>query len=115
MVWGAFAYSGLADIVILPEGQTVESKVYLNIPSDHPADWFAATGTEILQQDGVPCHTAKIVKGWCRSCQVVFIPDWPAERPDISPVENLWEIVKAGLQSKDTSTIPKLEVGLQKV
>lgn len=38
MVWGAFAYGGLADLVILPKGQIMDSKVYLNILSDHLLD-----------------------------------------------------------------------------
>jgi len=97
MVWGAFAFGGLADLVILPRDQTVNSKVYLNILNDNLANCFAVTGAEILQQDGAPCHTAKIVKDWLRRCEVDYISDWPAQSPDISPIENLWGIVKARL------------------
>lgn len=115
MVWSAFAYGGLADLVILPQGETVDSRVYLNILNDNLAECLAATGAEILQQDGAPCHTAKIVKDWFHQCEISFIPDWPAQSPDISPIENLWAIVKAKLREEDTSTIPKLEVALRKV
>lgn len=115
MVWGAFGYGGLADLVFLPKGQTVDSKVYLNILNDNLADCFATTGAEILQQDNAPCHTAKIVKDWLHNSEVDFIPDWPAQSPDISPIENLWGIVKARLREEDTSTIPKLEEALRKV
>ena len=115
MVWGAFAFGGLADLVILPKDQTVNSNVYLNILNENLANCFAVTGAEILHQDNTPCHTAKIVKEWLRSCDVDCISDWPAQSPDISPIENLWGIVKAKLRQEDTSTIPKLEAALRKV
>lgn len=115
MVWGVFAFSGLADLVILPKDQTVNSNIYLNILNDNLANCFAATGAEILQQDNAPCHTAKIVKEWLRSSEVDYISDWPTQSPHISPIENLWGIVKAKLRQEDTSTIPKLEAALRKV
>lgn len=49
MVWDPFAYGGLADTVILPVSQTVNSKVYLQILNNNLADCFADTGAEILQ------------------------------------------------------------------
>ena len=49
----------MADFVILLRGQTVSSDVYLNI---HLSECFAATGTEIFQQNGAPHHTEKNCK-----------------------------------------------------
>ncbi|XP_068201755.1 uncharacterized protein [Palaemon carinicauda] len=74
---------------------------------------FEKTGTEILQQDGAPCHTAKIIKQWLGDCEVEYIKDWPGNSPDLSPIENLWAIIKAMLRNKDTSTVPKLEEALK--
>lgn len=110
MVWGAFAFGGLADLVIFPKDQMVNSNVYLNILNDNLANCFAVTGTEILQQDNASCYTAKIVKEWLHSCEAK-----PVQSSDTSPIENLWGIVKAKLRQEDTSTITKLEAALRTV
>ncbi|XP_064092988.1 uncharacterized protein LOC135205778 [Macrobrachium nipponense] len=113
MVWGAFGYGGVADLVVLPKGQTVNANVYYEILNLYLPDAFEKTGTEILQQDGAPCHTAKIIKQWLGDCDVKYINDWPGNSPDLSPIENLWAIIKAQLRNKDTSTVPKLEEALK--
>lgn len=114
MVWGAFSYGGLADLHIFPKGQSVTKDVYLSLLENQLANCFAATGAEVLQQDGAPCHTAHIVKNWFSESEVEYIPDWPANSPDISPIENLWAIVKGKLRNEDTSTVTSLESALRR-
>ena len=115
MVWGAFGYGGLGNLVILPKGQTVNSERYIKLLQENLGECFAKTGWEILQQDGAPCHTSKAAKNWLSDWEVEYIMDWPGQSPDISPIENLWGIIKARLRQEDTSTIPKLELAIQKV
>ncbi len=44
----------------------------------------------IFQQDLAPAHTAKGTK----TGSMVNVLDWPANTPDLNPIENLWGIVK---------------------
>ena len=79
MVWGAFSYVGVAELHVFPKSQSVTKDVYCSLLDSRLADCFAATGAEVLQQDGAPCHTAHTVKEWLATSEVECIPDWPAK------------------------------------
>ena len=84
------------------------------ILNEHLESSFEKTKTEIFQQDGAPAHTAKLITNWFGDCGIEFIPDWPGNSPDISPIENLWANIKSKLQKVDTTSIQKLEVELKR-
>ena len=47
-----------------------------------------------FQQDGAPCHTAVLTMRWFRDRGIRVLPNWPANSPDLSPVEQIWAIMK---------------------
>ncbi len=53
----------------------------------------------IFQQDLAPAHTAKSTKSWLND-HGVGVLDWPANSPDLNPIENLWGIVKRKMRNK---------------
>ena len=81
---------------------------------DNLEECFEKTRATVFQQDGVPCHTAKDVIRWFDNSAIDVIKDWPGNFPDLSSIENHWAIIKAKLRYKDTSTLEKLKVEIQK-
>ncbi|XP_064082561.1 uncharacterized protein LOC135198676 isoform X4 [Macrobrachium nipponense] len=113
MVWGSFGYGGLGDLVVLPQNEIVNANAYYTILNDWLESSFDKSGTSILQQDGAPCHKAKTITTWLKDCGINFIEDWPGNSSDMSPIENIWGIIKQRLQGVDTSTVLKLEAAMR--
>ena len=112
MVWGTFGYSGFGNIVILPKSIKLNTERYIQLLENNLAECFAKTGTEILQQEGARCYTSRAAKNWFSDNEIDIIEDWPGHTRDISPIKNLWGIMKGSLWKLDTSTVPKLEIAL---
>ncbi len=47
----------------------------------------------VFQQDNAKPYTAAITTAWLRSRRVRVL-NWPACSPDLSPIENIWCIIK---------------------
>ncbi|GBC48705.2 transposable element tc3 transposase, putative [Rhizophagus irregularis DAOM 181602=DAOM 197198] len=67
----------------------------------------------IFQQDNAPIHTTKITKDWLKKNKIVVI-DWPANFPDLNPIENIWKQLKDNIQSCKVfpRTVDELKVAL---
>ncbi len=72
------------------------------------ADQLFKDADFIFQQDLAPAHTAKSTKSWLNDHSVGVL-DWPANSPDLSPIENLWGITKRKMRNKRPKNADELK------
>ncbi len=90
---------------------TVNAAIYQEIlehfmlPS---ADKLYGDADFIFQQDLAPAHTAKGTKSWFNDHGVTVI-DWPANSPDLNPIENLSGIVKRKMRDTRPNNADELK------
>ena len=108
MFWGCFSYGAPGRLHIC-EGM-MDQKEYCKVIEHRVIPELAQrfpNGDGILQHDKAPCHMAKSVTKKLHDSQIPVLA-WPANSPDVAPIENLWQIVKEKLTKIDTTTKPKL-------
>lgn len=115
MVWACFSWNGLGPLIIV-DG-TMNAKKYLALLADIKDTLFQQFGDLnglIYQQDNAPCHKAKVVMDWLKKENVPLLP-WPAQSPDLSPIEHLWDELDRRIRARKIlpKNLTELKAALQ--
>jgi transposase len=102
MVWGAFVASTKLPLVFMPPGRRTATDFVEIVYEPVLGPFLEAQGTAsnlILMEDGAPVHRSNTPKCWRQSRKLKKL-EWPANSPDLNPIENLWKLLKDHVQQK---------------
>ncbi len=102
MVWGCISAYGIGNLHVL-EG-TMNAERYIKVLEQN----MLPSRRRLFQQDNAKPHTAAITTAWLRS-RKVWMLNWLACSTDLSPIENIWHIIKRKIRQRRPRTLQQLE------
>ncbi|KAG2456338.1 TCB1 transposase, partial [Polypterus senegalus] len=113
MVWGAMSAAGVGPLCFIKGRVNVASYQeileHFMLPS---AEKLYGDEDFIFQHDLAPAHSAKTTGKWFTDHGITVL-NWPANSPDLNPIENLWDIVKRKLRNTRPNTLDELKAAIE--
>lgn len=105
MIYGAIGLGYKSKLVFCNEG--IDAAGYRSVidKSEMEQDLNAkyGAGNYIFMQDGAPAHSSQHTTPFLQK-RFTFIKDWPANSPDLNPIEHLWGAMKRIIKTKSINS-----------
>jgi transposase len=103
-VWSCYCGDEMGPLVIIEKGGRMTAKRYLKTLKTHFIPFYRRMVRKygpdvVMQEDNAPWHTAKLVRAYLDKQKVKRL-QWPAQSPDLLPIENLWKQIKSIIRKR---------------
>ena len=116
MVWAGIAHNLKTTLFFIEKGSTLNANSYKNNILRDIVVPFCRKNKLMYQQDGAPCHTAKICSDYLKSENIEFWDknDWPPNSPDLNPLDyGIWGILEGEVYRKPPKSLEALKRRIQ--
>jgi transposase len=103
-VWGAIALGKKSKLVVLDKGRRTAADFVDQVYEGSLLAFLDEFIDPVLMEDGAPVHRSNAPKEW-RNDHDLEKMVWPAQSPDMNPLENLWKQMKDRVSRKHKASM----------